>query len=762
MSVELAGRPLPGNAGVGARPTTAADSSADPAGALALRLIAFFALAWVAAAAYATLLRSPPHWRVVAVALLASAAGLVLSLLARAPWPPLAQKLLASMTVAVAFVLAIALVGVPLRLLVPEHWGQLAGDIEHGVRGVDGALWPYIGADRWTRLTTLMLLAPALTLASALSFWPSPRRYTERRLVALGVLVALIVTGMANVPPGAWRVQGLLLTLLVFAWFWLPTLSVGDAGRAGGWLLVCVVPALLAAPLLSGGGGWLDTRTAVGAPRAVGFRWDEMFGPIATSRSSATMLSVAAPAPALLRVTSLDTFTGTRFIHSGAPAPTRRLDLRPGHGAGGSSEHVSITVGALRSGLLVGGAGVTEQVLWPAQYATNATTAQDGTVTLARPLSSGARYEVTSYLPSAGASALRDAPRAFPNVYQRYTQFELPPATGSAAPVLVRGTRGAPGSATELLLRASPYAPMFALARGFARGEPAPYDVARQIERFLRSNYSYTEAPPRRRYPLEAFLFTDRRGYCQQFAGAMTLMLRMDGIPARVGVGFKPTGPEGQNGATTVRAADAHAWSEAYFTGIGWVSFDPTPPRREASSGAGGVFSKSALLGNRAETGGRPARGLAHASKISGAGVSGWVLLACVLACCAGLTLAAWLLRGTRRARRALDDGAAPAVAELRAALISAGWPASSRRTLAAIASTLRRDGREDAAEYVEMLRDARYAAAPATRRAPRSGPAVAEGRAALRGALLRRGGIAQRLRTLVALPPAIAGGRVR
>jgi transglutaminase-like putative cysteine protease len=729
---------------------------------LALRVIAFFALAWVAAAAYATLLRSPPHWRVVAVALLASASGLLLSLLARAPWPPLAQKLLASATVAFTFVLALALVGVPVHLLAPERWGQFAGDIEHGVRGVNGALWPYVGSDRWTRLTTLTLLAPALTAASALSFWPSPRRYAERRLLALGVLVALIVIGMANVPPGAWRVQGLLLTVLVFAWFWLPTLSVGDAGRAGGWLLVCVVPALLAAPLLSGGGGWLDARTAVGAARTVGFRWDEMFGPIATSRSSATMLSVAAPAPPLMRVTSLDTFTGTRFIRSGAPAPTRRLDLRPGHGARGSTEQVSITLGALRSGLLVGGAGVTEQVRWPAQYATNATTAEDGTVSLARPLSSGARYEVASYLPLAGTSALRAAPPAFATVYQRYTQFELPPATGSAAPVLVAGTRGSPEAATERLLQASPYAPMLALARGFARGEPAPYDIARRIERFLRSNYSYTEAPPRRRYPLEAFLFTDRRGYCQQFAGAMTLMLRMDGIPARVGVGFKPTGPEGQSGATTVRAADAHAWSEAYFTGIGWVSFDPTPASRQAAPGPDGVFSKSALLGNRAETGGRLAHGLTRASKVSGGGISGWVLLACVLAFCAALALGAWLLRGTQRARHALDDGAAPAVAELRTALISAGWPASSRRTLAAIASTLRRDGRENAADYVEMLRDARFAPTPPTDCAPRSEPTVAEGRAALRGALMRRGGIAQRLRTLVALPPAIAGGRVR
>jgi transglutaminase-like putative cysteine protease len=762
MSVEFAGRPLTRGATIGARPGAVSASSAYPAGVLALRLIAFFALAWVAAAAYATLLRSPPHGRVLAAALLASVAGLALSLLARAPWSPLLQRLLACGIVVVAFALVLTLLGVPLRLLAPERWGQLAGDIEHGVHGANGALWPYVGSDRWTRLTVLLLLAPGLTLASALCFWPSAWRYRERRLLALGVLVGLIVAGMANVPPGAWRVQGLLLTVLIFAWYWLPTLSVGEAGRAGGWLLVCVVPALLAAPLLAGEGGWLEARTAPGAPRSVAFQWDQLFGPIASSRSTAAMVTVSAPAPALLRVTSLDTFDGTRFIRSAAPAATRRLDLRPERAAHGSTERTTITVGALRSSLLVGGAGVTEGVRWPAQYATNATTTGDGTVSLARPLASGARYEVDSYLPGTGTSELRDAPLAFPSVYDRYTQFELPGATAAAAPFRVRGTRRPPNAATGRLLRESPYAPMFALARGLAGGGAAPYEVARRIERYLQSNYSYTEAPPRRRYPLEAFLFTDRRGYCQQFAGAMTLMLRMDGIPARVGVGFKPTRRADPTSAWAVTAADAHAWSEAYFTGIGWVSFDPTPARQQSETGTGGAFSKSALLSNRAESRGHAPRRLGRAAGGGGGGVSGWVLLSSFLAICAGLALAGWLLRGTRRASHALDDGAAPGVAELRTALLCAGWPERSRRTLAAIASTLRLDGRVDAAEYVELLREARFAAAPAATGGQDSLHAVAEGRAALRRALLRRGGTARRIRTLVSLPPAIAGGRPR
>ena len=52
--------------------------------------------------------------------------------------------------------------------------------------------------------------------------------------------------------------------------------------------------------------------------------------------------------------------------------------------------------------------------------------------------------------------------------------------------------------------------------------------------------FSYSQNPPRRQFPLESFLFTDKQGYCQQFSGAMALLLRMGGIPARVAAGFTP------------------------------------------------------------------------------------------------------------------------------------------------------------------------------------------------------------------------------
>ncbi|MBO0829136.1 MAG: transglutaminase domain-containing protein, partial [Streptosporangiales bacterium] len=67
----------------------------------------------------------------------------------------------------------------------------------------------------------------------------------------------------------------------------------------------------------------------------------------------------------------------------------------------------------------------------------------------------------------------------------------------------------------------------------------------------------------------------DRRGYCEQFAGAMAVMARTLGIPSRVAVGF--TQGTRDRGKWVVRGRDAHAWPELWFEDVGWVRFEPTP-----------------------------------------------------------------------------------------------------------------------------------------------------------------------------------------
>jgi transglutaminase-like putative cysteine protease len=122
--------------------------------------------------------------------------------------------------------------------------------------------------------------------------------------------------------------------------------------------------------------------------------------------------------------------------------------------------------------------------------------------------------------------------------------------------------------------------------RGIVGDATDPYDVTLRIEGYLRAFFEYSLNPPSSDYssPYAAFLFDTRSGYCQHFAGAMALLLRYNGIPARVAVGFT-SGEEAEPGTYTVSTNDAHAWVEAYFPEAGWVAFDPTPSRNIPTAG---------------------------------------------------------------------------------------------------------------------------------------------------------------------------------
>lgn len=91
-----------------------------------------------------------------------------------------------------------------------------------------------------------------------------------------------------------------------------------------------------------------------------------------------------------------------------------------------------------------------------------------------------------------------------------------------------------------------------------------------------------------------------RQGFCEQFAATMALFARMEGIPARVAVGF--TYGERSGNAYVVTTKDAHAWPELYFPGAGWLPFEPTPVagRFQAASPA---YTQGATSNDSAATG---------------------------------------------------------------------------------------------------------------------------------------------------------------
>ena len=118
------------------------------------------------------------------------------------------------------------------------------------------------------------------------------------------------------------------------------------------------------------------------------------------------------------------------------------------------------------------------------------------------------------------------------------------------------------------------------LARAMTAGAATDLERARAIEGRLRADYGYTLELPDHEVadPLAYFLFTRKKGHCEYFASAMTVMLRTAGIPARLATGFQSGVYNPMTDLWLVRASDAHAWVEAWIPGRGWTTFDPTPP----------------------------------------------------------------------------------------------------------------------------------------------------------------------------------------
>ena len=169
------------------------------------------------------------------------------------------------------------------------------------------------------------------------------------------------------------------------------------------------------------------------------------------------------------------------------------------------------------------------------------------------PLRSGDTYSVTSLVSVAPASALRAAGQDYPIwVLRLYLQGadQVSPRIRELAWQIIRQA-----------------------------GAVTPYDQARAIEFWLRTNIQYNEsipAPPRGRDPIEWFLFERRQGYCNYYATAMVLMLRSQGIPARLAAGFAQGTWDAEHRSYLVRERDAHTWVEVYFPGYGWIEFEPT------------------------------------------------------------------------------------------------------------------------------------------------------------------------------------------
>ncbi len=117
-------------------------------------------------------------------------------------------------------------------------------------------------------------------------------------------------------------------------------------------------------------------------------------------------------------------------------------------------------------------------------------------------------------------------------------------------------------------------------ALAITAGKTTDYDKAMALQNFFldpANGFTYSlDVPTSTLNPIQAFL-TNKTGFCQQFAGTFAVLAREAGLPTRVDVGFTQGSKAGATDSYTVTLRNAHAWPEVYFSGIGWVRFEPTP-----------------------------------------------------------------------------------------------------------------------------------------------------------------------------------------
>jgi protein-glutamine gamma-glutamyltransferase len=686
-------------------------------------LTVFTSLHWVA------LVADPPVLRALLAALTLTAGAAAVALGGRGPR---GVAFFAAIAIAIATAAAAAVaLGRPAGMLAPGRWEELGAHLTDGLARVGTGEYPFTGAGEWARLSILVGLPIAGSLAALLAFRPRSGP-TRPRLGGLLVLVAAFAFAATINPPPAPMLHGLLLFALVAAWLWLPSLTGARAFAAAGLVVLAGALAIVPAARLDAADPWLDysewTWNRVGEGEA--FAWDHSYGPIDWPRNGEVVLRVQSDAPRYWRTAVLDRFDGFRWL---ATEGGRQRDLpwqlegsgqSSGSLRGAWTDRIRFEVVSLESRYLVGAGSVVE-----VDGVDGARPSAAGVLLPERrPLEAGDSYSVLAYTPEPTDREMRAAPSRNPSTLRRFTALELP---GSTA------------------LETSPYRGVRALARRLTAQAPSTFDAVEAIARHLRGSYQYSESPPRRRYPLAAFLFRDRIGYCQQFSGAMALMLRTLGIPSRVAAGFSP-GTATDDGFL-VSDLDAHSWVEVYFNRIGWVAFDPTPAAAPASSrlarpGAPILPAGQSPSGEprRAEPAAAPATARTDGGD---GGVPIWLAPVFAAPLLALATLAIRIGIRARRARSlAPEELAAAQLQELRQAIGRLRRPLPPRTTLVELEHRMRSSRRRAVAGYVASLRSARYAG--------RGGPASPGERNAVRRELFANGGLRGRVRGLLAFPP--------
>jgi transglutaminase-like putative cysteine protease len=243
-----------------------------------------------------------------------------------------------------------------------------------------------------------------------------------------------------------------------------------------------------------------------------------------------------------------------------------------------------VTVGALKDNHLIASA---QPMQWVPPSGTTFQDQSGDIVVLTRSLQRDQTYSVQSYVPDPTEKQLAAAGTNYPQAILHYLEVvqTVPvPKFGTANRDLLMKVFFDARFQGDPQMQAN--RPLYDVARRVVGDVNSPYAAAVALEAWFRraslGGFVYNEQPPKPPIgvpPLVDFVTNTRSGYCQHFAGAMALMLRYLGIPARVAAGFTSGSYDSDKHEWTVTDHEAHDWVEVYFPGWGWLPFDPTPGR---------------------------------------------------------------------------------------------------------------------------------------------------------------------------------------
>ena len=529
------------------------------------------------------------------------------------PWPGLGELLLLSALglapalarrvrerVAVAAVAALVAVerglGVSLldaRPFDEEHdfFGPLLSRFADGFLGFYDVMLPFDGGEH-PRLHGLVLLAVfASCLAVGLAIAARRPLAAALALIAVAGWPATLVPGEGDVTRGAALLACVLLVL--FGARRAPSRRLAQAVAATALVVLAAAAASTSSAVAKG--AFLDWQhwdpyTRPQAPVSVRFAWDSSYDGIRYPKKRTTVLRIKAPAPPASfywRAATLDAVVGGHWIEEFTPEATvangDTYDVRDPLLADLARNRLAwtkaeVTVAALRDNHLVAAS-------MPVLYEDTADLgaihfSSDGVAQASQELGRGTSYTVWSYAALPRPAQLdRSEPRYPPIIAAagRYLGIER----GESAPPFGPG-RDEQVAGLFRDSRLAPYERLWRTAQEVVGPARSPYATAVALEAWFRSGrFRYDEQPPSVPGvpPLVSFVTETRRGYCQHFAGAMALMLRYLGVPARVAAGFTSGTYDVRAGEWVVTDHDAHTWVEVWFDGYGWLPFDPTPTR---------------------------------------------------------------------------------------------------------------------------------------------------------------------------------------